>query len=346
MSHVIAALRARASALKHRIILPETNDVRIIQAAAEAIHEKIADTVLIGNRDFLHKEAKEWNVNLSGVAYVDPGCPGNAELMTSLSTHLFNRRKGKDKDVTSVDDARNKLITNPLYFGNCLLALEYAHGQVGGSMSPTSDVVKSALHCIGTAPGIKTASSFMLMLRGEEEYVFSDCGFVIDPSAEQLADIAIVSAVNAKKLLLLDPRVALLSFSTKGSAHHDKVNKVLDALKIVQTKDPTLQIDGELQFDAAFVPKVAAFKAPLSAVAGKANVFIFPDLNAGNIGYKIASRMGNFEAVGPILQGFAKPTNDLSRGCVVEDVVDTIAITALQTGEDMTVRDIPNLGRF
>eukprot|EP01033_Poteriospumella_lacustris_P009803 gene9803-7017_t len=346
MSHVIAALRARASALKHRIVLPETNDIRIIQAAAEAVHEKIADVVLIGNRDFLHKEAKEWNVNLSGVAYVDPLCPGNTELMNSLSTHLFNRRKGKDKDITSVEDAKNKIVSNPLFFGNCLVALEYAHGQVGGSMSPTTDVVRSALQCIGTAPGIKTASSFMLMLRGEQEYVFSDCGFVIDPSAEQLADIAMVSASNAKKLLLLEPRVALLSFSTKGSAHHEKVDKVLEAFKIVQSRDPTLQIDGELQFDAAFVPKVAAFKAPHSQVAGKANVFVFPDLNAGNIGYKIAARLGEFEAVGPILQGFAKPTNDLSRGCAVEDVVDTIAITALQTGEEALVKDIPNLGRF
>lgn len=344
MSHVIAALRARATALKHRIVLPETADPRIILAAVEAHKEHLADIVLLGNKDSLSQKSKELSTNLSGLAYIDPHNDRHRELVTSFAHHLFKRRGGKD--IVSVDEAYKKLVDNPLYFGNCLVANDYVHGQVGGSLSPTSDVVKSALHCIGTAPGIKTASSFMLMLKGEQEYVFSDCGFVIEPNAEQLADIALTAAGNAKKLLLLDPRVAMLSFSTKGSAHHPIVNKVIDAVKFVKERDPTLLIDGEMQFDAAFVPSVGSYKAPGSPVAGKANVFIFPDLNAGNIGYKIAARLGEFEAVGPILQGFAKPTNDLSRGCAVEDIVDTIAITALQTGEDHIVKDIPNLERF
>lgn len=344
MSHVIAALRARATALKHRIVLPETTDPRIILAAVEAHKEHLADIVLLGSKDVLSKKGKEVAADLSGIAYVDPNHDRHRELSMTFAQYLFKRRGGKD--IASVDEAHKKITTNPLYFGNCLVANDYVHGQVGGSLSPTSEVVKSALHCIGTAPGIKTASSFMLMLKGEQEYVFSDCGFVIDPNAEQLADIAMTAALNAKKLLLLDPKVAMLSFSTKGSAHHPNVNKVIDAVKIVKERDPSLLVDGEMQFDAAFVPSVGAYKAPGSPVAGQANVFIFPDLNAGNIGYKIASRLGGFEAVGPILQGFAKPTNDLSRGCVVEDIVDTIAITALQTGEEHIVKDIPNLQRF
>jgi phosphate acetyltransferase len=341
MSHVIAALRGRATALKHRIVLPETSDPRIILAAVEAHKDHLADIILLGSKDALARKAKEVKADLSGLGYIDPHHARHSDLTASFAQHLFKRRGGKD--LLSLEEAHEKILNHPLYFGNCLVAHDYVHGQVGGSLSPTADVVKSALHCIGTAPGCKTASSFMLMLKDEQEYVFSDCGFVIDPNAEQLADIAITAASNAKKLLLLDPRVAMLSFSTKGSAHHQIINKVIEAVKIVKERDSTLLIDGELQFDAAFVPSVGAYKAPGSPVAGKANVFIFPDLNAGNIGYKIAARLGGFEAVGPILQGFAKPTNDLSRGCAVEDIVDTIAITALQTGEDHVVKDIPNI---
>ena len=344
MSHVIAQLRARASALRHRIVLPETTDTRVLLAAAEVHKENIADVVLIGNRDELFKRAKECNADLSELGYLDPNDHKHDELLHTFATNLFQRRGGKD--VSSLDDAKKRILNNPLYYGNSLVATDYVHGQVAGSLSATSDVVKSALHCIGTASGIKTASSFMLMLRGEQEYVFSDCGFVIDPNSEQLADIALTAAHNAQKLLLLEPKVAMLSFSTMGSAHHALADKVKKAVSLVKERDPQLLVDGEMQFDAAFVPSVAARKAPGSPVAGKANVFIFPDLNAGNIGYKIAARLGEFEAVGPILQGFAKPTNDLSRGCAVEDIVDTIAITALQTGKDYMVKDIPNLERF
>jgi phosphate acetyltransferase len=251
-------------------------------------------------------------------------------LISECSEYLFARRG--DKDIATLAEARAKLLHNPLYLGNCLVGLGYAHGQVGGSLSPTPDVVRSALHCIGTAAGIKTASSFMLMTSESTNrcFVFSDCGFVIDPSSEQLADIAAAAAENFDKLTGDKPRVAMLSFSTKGSATHSLVDRVREATQIVRARNPEISVDGEMQFDAAFVPEVGERKAPGSDVAGQANVFVFPNLAAGNIGYKIAERLGGFKAAGPILQGLHKPSNDLSRGCSASDIVDAIVITALQ----------------
>jgi phosphate acetyltransferase len=336
MSKLISALKARAAMLRRTIVLPETSDLRVLQAAEKS--KSFSDIVLLGKKDRLYHKISENKMNLQGIKVIDSS--DHLSLAEELGGHLYARRKGKE--FHSKDEAINKVLNDPLYFGNCLLACGYVHGQVAGSIATTADVVRSALHCLGTKRGL--ASSFILLVKKEKVMLFSDCGLVINPTSNQLAEIAVATAAAAKDVLGIEiPKVAMLSFSTKGSAEHAMVDKLREAVNIARSINPELLVDGEMQFDAAMVPEVAKIKAPKSEVAGSANVLIFPDLNAGNIGYKIAQRLGGFEAIGPILQGFKKPSNDLSRGCSATDIENSVIITSLQVDDNTPLKTIPNI---
>ena len=333
-SSVIQAIihRAKSALGRRRIVLPEWRDPRVLHAAAAAQRDGIAQIIIPANRDALTvalRSARIATSDFAGIQTLDPA--NRPEVVEELSHELFKRRGGKD--LPDLHSARLKVQTLPLYFGNLLLSLGYADGQVAGSLATTADVVRSALHCVGIQKDMSTVSSFMIMVPSSclsSPLIFSDCGTVIDPTPEQLAEIAIQAADNSERVLEQEPIVAMLSFSTKGSASHPLVNKVVKATEIVRRLRPSLRVDGELQFDAALDASVGDRKAPGSNVAGKANVFIFPDLNAGNIGYKIAERIGGMQAIGPIMQGLLKPSNDLSRGCSDRDIVHAVAVTVLQ----------------
>ncbi len=328
MNDLLDTIRAKAKQLKKTIILAEGEEARIITAAAKIQADGIANIILIGNPDTVKQKCP--NANLDGVKIVDP-LTLDTEPYAQL---LYELRKAKGMDI----EFARKLAKNPLYLGVLLVKNGEADGMVAGAINATGDVLRPALQIIKTAPGIKTVSScFIMVMDKHSKYgengilVFGDCAVNPDPNAEQLADIAVASAASAKAIAGINPRVALLSYSTKGSAKGELVDKVTEALSIVKNNHPELQIDGELQADAALVPVVADLKAPGSTVAGKANVLIFPDLQAGNIGYKLVQRLAGVEAIGPICQGFNMPVNDLSRGCSSEDVVNVVAMTALQS---------------
>lgn len=339
----VEQLKEKAKAAGKKIVLCEGEDKRVVEAAAEIVREGIAKIILIGNADECKRVAPE--TDISGIELVDPATSSNIDKYAEI---LFKAREGKVNKKTgapeyaTVEDAKAYLLKDRTMFGALILKAGDADGFVSGACHSTANTLRPGLQVIKTAAGIKTVSSSFIMVapQGGNKYIpegvalLADCAINIEPSAEELSDIAIATADTAKKIAGIEPRVALLSFSTKGSGNDDKffksVPKVQEAVKIAKEKAPSLALDGEFQFDAAVAPEVGALKAPGSDVAGHANVFVFPNINAGNIGYKIAQRMGGWMAIGPVCQGFAKPLNDLSRGCNVSDIVATVAVTALQ----------------
>jgi len=323
-NNLLIEIKKTAAQKKKTIVLPESHDERVLKAAGILTDQKIASVITLGNEDKILSDAKKINADLSGVKIIDPL---KSELFDSFANTFFELRKKKGITIEQAKEA----IKRDLFFGAMMVKENLVDGSVAGSSASTADVMRAGIQCVGMTEGISIVSSFFLMVFPEKVYTFTDCGVVPDPNAEQLADIAISAADNHKKLTAENPVVAMLSFSTKGSAQHESVDKVIEAAKIAKAKRPDLKIDGELQFDAAIVESVGKKKAPGSEVAGHANVLVFPDLNAGNIGYKIAQRLGGCEAVGPIIQGLRKPYFDLSRGCSAEDIVNTAAIAVLMS---------------
>ena len=305
------------------LVFPEGEDVRIQGAAIRLAAEELVKPILLGNKSEIEATAAANNFDLSGVQIVDPA-EYPADAREKMVDALVERRNGKTDAATA-----SKWLEDVNYFGTMLVYLGVADGMVSGATHPTGDTVRPSLQIIKTAPGSSRISGAFVMQRDDERYIFADAAINIDIDAQTMAEIAIQSA-NTAKVFGIDPKVAMLSFSTKGSAKAPQVDKVAEATLLAKTAAPELAIDGELQFDAAFVESVAAAKAPESEVAGHANVFVFPDLQSGNIGYKIAQRLGGFEAIGPVLQGLAKPISDLSRGANEEDVYKVAIITAAQ----------------
>lgn len=305
------------------LVFPEGEDVRIQGAAIRLAAEELVKPILLGNKAEIEATAAANNFDLSGVQIVDPA-EYPADAREKMVDALVERRNGKTDAATA-----SKWLEDVNYFGTMLVYLGVADGMVSGATHPTGNTVRPALQIIKTAPGSSRISGAFVMQRDDERYIFADAAINIDIDAQTMAEIAIQSA-NTAKVFGIDPKVAMLSFSTKGSAKAPQVDKVAEATLLAKTAAPELAIDGELQFDAAFVESVAAAKAPESEVAGHANVFVFPDLQSGNIGYKIAQRLGGFEAIGPVLQGLAKPISDLSRGANEEDVYKVAIITAAQ----------------
>ena len=324
---VLSSLRHRAACLnaKRFILLPEFSDLRVLSAARKATDLSLAKIGIPGDRDVILKHAAAFGVDLSGVTILDSA---NAETLDLAAAKLVERRKRKES--LSMAEARSRVLGNNIDFANLLISSDLADGVVSGSIATTAAVVRSAIQCVGLGEKSKTASSFFIMAKDDKWKVLADCGFIMEPSSEQLACIASTTARSTRALLGVEPVVAMLSFSTKGSASHPNVDKVRKALEICKADYPELIIDGEMQADAALVPEICESKAPGSPVKGSANVLVFPDLQSGNIGYKLLERLGGWTALGPLLQGFAKPANDLSRGCSVEDIIHSIAITALQ----------------
>jgi phosphate acetyltransferase len=319
---LINEIKQKAKIAKKTIVLPESSDDRVLKAAQILTKEGIAKVITLGDEEKIRTKAGEMEIDLSGIRIINPE---KSELHSNFSNIFFNLRK--QKGVT-IDNAR-EVMKRDLFFGAMLVRESMADGFVAGSLASTGDVLRAAIQCVGMPEGISIVSSFFLMIFPERVFSFADCAVVPNPDASQLADIAVTTADNHKKLTGEEPYVAMLSFSTKGSAKHELVDKVLEATAIAQAKRPDLNIDGELQFDAAVIDSIGNKKAPGSNVAGRGNVLIFPDLQAANIGYKIAQRLGGAEAVGPVVQGLKKPLFDLSRGCSVDDIVNTSAIAAL-----------------
>jgi phosphate acetyltransferase len=317
-------IKTEAAKLGKTIVLPESHDERVLRAAGILSKEKIVKIITIGNEEKIKNDAKKLNVDLDGIKIVEQE---KSEKFEEFSDIYFELRK--KKGITP-EQARETM-KRDLFFGAMLVREGIVDGSVAGSTASTADVLRAGIQCVGITEGISTVSSFFLMAFPDKTYTFADCGVVPSPDANQLSDITISAAENHFKLTKEKPIIAMLSFSTKGSAKDESIDKVLQALAIVQKKRPDLLIDGELQFDAAVIESIGQKKAPGSPVAGKANVLIFPDLNSGNIAYKITQRWGKAEAIGPLVQGLKKPFFDLSRGCSAEDIVVTAGIAALMS---------------
>ena len=312
-----------------RIVLPEASDIRTIKAAATALDERYADIVLLGDADKINEMARENGLDISKATIINPLTSDRA---SAYAERLYELRKEKGMTLEQAEE----LVKDEVYFGMMMVKMDEADGLISGAIHSTSDTLRPALQILKTAPGTKLVSAFFVMVVPNSEYgengifVFGDCALNQNPTSEELAEIAHSSSKSFESLIGRESRVAMLSYSTKGSAHSELVDKVVEATNILKERYPEMHVDGELQLDAALVPSVGASKAPGSAIAGYANTLIFPDLNAGNIGYKLVQRLAKAEAYGPMCQGIAKPVNDLSRGCSAEDIAGVIAITVVQ----------------
>ena len=327
---LIENIKEKAKLELRTIVLPEAEDERVLKATQQVLEEKTAHIILIGDEETINANAKECGANIEGARIVNP------KTFDNIDSYVEELVMLRAKKCLTRHDATEIMLNEPRFFGCMMVRLGDADGLVAGSSSPTADVLKAAIQVIKTAPGIKTVSSTFVMETADGKFgdngliLFADCAVIPEPNAEQLADIASATAATAKSVVGLDPRVAMLSFSTKGSANHPLVDKVQYAVDLLTERNVDFEFDGELQADAAIVEAVGAKKAPDSKVAGKANVLVFPDLQSGNIGYKLVQRFAGAAAHGPVVQGLAKPVNDLSRGCSVDDIANLVAITATQ----------------
>ncbi len=329
--HLVDMIKEKAKKNLQTVVLAESYDERMLYAAQKIVEQGLAKLVILGRPDTINKAAAEKGINLAGVELLDPAASPKLDAYADAFVELR-----KSKGMTKEEALKLLTADDYLYYAGMMVRMGDAGGEVAGATGTTGNVLKAAFQTVGPAAGIKTVSSFFLMITNNQAFgengivLFADCAVNPNPDSQALAEIAVATAGNCTAFLDVPARVAMLSFSTKGSASHPDVDKVLKAVEIAKGMNPSLQIDGELQADAALLPKVGEKKAPGSPVAGKANVIVFPDLDAGNIGYKLVERVAGAEAVGPIIQGLAKPVNDLSRGCSVDDIVNVVAITAVQ----------------